>query len=345
MPADKIIYLDNNPLETRQVKAALLEANALPIDGMCIKARYPDPVLGTVSIGVHMWHDYIIPFDDLRPAFQDMYEVTTRSNHLLNNLLQVQLVPGDVDWYAPEIYMVVENFRTAAKFCYESGMRGIFLDVEQYAPSTIFQASVRPDFGTYTFDEYKAQTKEIAKAIMAAMVEQYPAIVVFLTFGYEQLYYNPIPNDATNRYALLPAFLDGLYNVLPSESGAQLPNGYEDAYNYLNNAQYLFSYGQCHFGNSLLSTEAGKVIGTTKFSPGKMLDFNGTWDTSNFALNYYQPATWESSLTYALNNADEWIWLYMQTPKMLPIENFPREYMEAIWNARVAAGLPSWQVT
>jgi hypothetical protein len=62
------------------------------------------------------------------------------------------------------------------------------------------------------------------------------------------------------------------------------------------------------------------------------------WDTNDFSKNYFPPEAFETSVRKALEAADEYVWIYTETPRWWSKEGapvkLPTAYDAAVRRAR-----------
>ena len=87
-----------------------------------------------------------------------------------------------------------------------------------------------------------------------------------------------------------------------------------------------------------------KYRAVTSFAFGIWLDHdwrNRGWDTEDPTKNFYTPDAFEASVHSALQVADEYVWIYSETPRWWSKEGkpvkLPAAYAEALFRARAAA--------
>jgi hypothetical protein len=151
---------------------------------------------------------------------------------------------GGVDWYDDAGWaQVVDHWRTAAWFARRSGLRGIVFDPEHYPKSAAqFEYASQRQHGEHGFSDYCAKARERGAEVMKALAEEYPDIVVFCLFLNSQhraaaTTDHPDQLLAPDAYGLLPAFVDGWMDAIPS--GVRVIDGCEAAYRYNSGIEYL----------------------------------------------------------------------------------------------------------
>src|SRR5437899_7238483 len=129
--------------------------------------------------------------------------------------------------------------------------------------------------------------------------------------------------------------MDGLLEGAKGKS--LLVDGYELAYSYNESAQFEKAYA------SMRTNLLGIVYDPKKYQQyfsagfGLWMDNNWRkhgWNTNSFSTNFFTPAAFEASLTKALQRADEYVWIYTESPhwwsKSGGPTKLPPEYDEAV---------------
>jgi hypothetical protein len=66
---------------------------------------------------------------------------------------------------------------------------------------------------------------------------------------------------------------------------------------------------------------------------------NKAWDEKDFAKNHFTPEAFETSVKLALERADEYVWIYTETPKWWTAsgvaDKLPKAYEDALRRAAV----------
>lgn len=115
-----------------------------------------------------------------------------------------------IDFYDDDAWnnYILPNAQTAAAITKKAGLKGIFIDVENYGQlpalfSSTIQKSLSPANASRTLAEYQAKVKERGQQFIAALNKEYPDITVIFTITL-------VPKDPLKKYDLLPEFIDGV---------------------------------------------------------------------------------------------------------------------------------------
>jgi hypothetical protein len=282
---------------------------------------------------------------ELRPALDELRATAFR--RFTHNFLRFNTVPGGVDWF-DDFSAILNNARLAAAVARAGRARGVLFDVEQYV-APLFDYRRQRDAGTKAWADYAAQAHRRGREVMEALQEGYPDLVVFLTFGYSVPWLGTRGGSlplAETDYGLLAPFLDGM--VEGARGGTRLVEGYEPAYFHNKSTDY-FPAARAGVTTELLPIVANpqKYLRLISVGFGLWMDFESPprpWDGVDGRRNFYTPEEFERSLTGALRVADEYVWIYTQTPRWWTPDGvpaaLPEGYVQGIRRARQALGMP-----
>ncbi len=179
---------------------------------------------------------------------------------------------------------------------------------------------------------------------MLAFQEGFPDLTVFLTFGHSLVWKQsdggkkPI---ADCEDGLLVPFLDGMIEA--SNGKTRLVDGHEMSYGYRDSAAFTRAY------NAIKRDAVGFGLGSRGLSQrvsagfGLWLDYdwpkNG-WNTTEVEKNHFSPSRFETSLRAAIEQSDEYVWIYTEKPRWWSERGeaiaLPREYVDAVRRVRTA---------
>jgi hypothetical protein len=181
---------------------------------------------------------------------------------------------------------------------------------------------------------------------MHAFQQGSPGLTLLVTFGYELPWLESAEGTrplAECRSGLLAPFLDGL---VEGSGAGRVVDGYELSYGLRETAAFSAVYAAMH--GRILPAMAGAGVHRQPLSLGfgLWLDYDWRrrgWSAASPAQNYFSPEALERSLVAALQQTDEYVWLYSENPLWWTPEGGPRglpnAYIEAVRRARLRAGL------
>ena len=275
---------------------------------------------------------------ELRPALDDLKATSFR--RFTHNFLRFNTAPADLDWF-DDHSAILDNCRRAARVACEGHCAGILFDDEEYQARLFTFASQR-DARTRSWGEYAAQARRRGREVMEAFQEEFPGLTILLTFGHS------LPRTRSGGgktplaecdYGLLAPFLDGMIDAARGES--RLVDGFELSYGY--NEQAKFAAGYRLMKQSVLPIVADpeRYARVVSAGFGLWMDYDWTkkgWDTADPSRNYFAPEAFESSLRWALERSDQYVWIYTETPRWWSTEGkpvrLPPRYDEAVRRAR-----------
>jgi hypothetical protein len=262
------------------------------------------------------------------------------------NLLPVEFTLTTVrDENDAEFATVLENMAAAAQAARELGARGLFFDTQTYGT----QVFSFPDAARgRQFEEAQASMEKRGKQVMNAMLSSFPELVVVLTIGYAEVWRSVCIDGnslQTERYGLLPAFLDGMKSVLPAARQNQLVDGFLPSYSVRSGDAFTYLRSAIRFDEQALRAGNPATITTYRFPLDSAPDMLNTWstpspwrcdtavrtqlerslpvgfglivdlgtepfDTVNFAKNFHSPETFSDVVQSALKAADDTVWIY-----------------------------------
>ncbi len=227
---------------------------------------------------------------------------------------------------------ITQNAGVVARIARRSGLKGLFLDPEQYNETKFLSCEYmwrRDGFGsnpgcTSTLNPrvpgaYLPLLQRRGREFMTSVLKEYPDITIMTTMGHSAARYNGAP------YNLYAGFLDGMLQAIRDAKGAkailhdgmemyghrtkfdspgcQEVKGFECLYNdgmiygkYFSNEQTL--YEKLVKGGLAVWIDMGRVWGT---SP---IDYSG---------NYYKPDELQLAVTSALEVANGYVWIYSES--------------------------------
>jgi hypothetical protein len=277
---------------------------------------------------------------ELQPAVDDLR--ATRFRRFTHNFLRFNTTPGDVDWF-DDFSAILNNARLAARVAHEGKCRGLLFDIEQYN-TPLFDYRRQRDSSAQSWNAYAAQVRRRGEEVMTAFQQGFPGLTVFLTFGYSLPWSE---SDAGKKplaechYGLLAPFLDGM--VAAARGRSRLVDGCELSYGFKDTAHFESMYRTMKEGLLPIVAEPEKYHRVFSAGFGIWLDEDWRrkgWNVEDVTKNYYTPVEFEASVRRALEIADDYVWIYTETPRWWSPsgnpEKLPAAYEEALRRARPA---------
>ena len=293
----------------------LAQLEATPFDG-CVYHLFYDAGAGRPPgrFTWEAWGKRSFTEAEVDSGLRDL--MATRFRRFRWNFLRMNVTPGDLDWF-DDHRAVISNARLAASVARRGRSAGVMLDTEPYEHE-IFRYASQRDTATRSFEEYADQARRRGAELMRAFEEGYPGLTVFLTLGASCPYLYEAGGETreSGRYGLLTAFVDGMISA--ASDSARIVDGNEPAYPVRDPAR-LDSYMQAMTYDVLPrlsdSTRYRRVVSR---SFGIWLDHDWrhrVWDTRDPTKSYRPPAELRAVVRRALELADDYVWIYSETPR------------------------------
>lgn len=269
------------------------------------------------------------PLDDLRAA---------KLTHCKHNFLRFNTTPAKLDWFDDHA-AILHNAELAARFAVEAGCPGLLFDIEQY-DGPLFDFRKQRD-SSKSWDQYAGQVRRRGREVITAFQRGYPGLTVFLTFGYSLPWFQcggKVEKLADARYGLLAPFMDGL--VEGAEGNTKLVDGHELSYGYKEPKQFADAYQTMRQRLLPIVADTNKYLRVISCGFGLWMDQNwrkNGWNTEDFSTNYFKPDVFGTAVRAALDTADEYVWIYTESPRWWSKEGgsvkLPKPYEAAVREA------------
>ena len=229
--------------------------------------------------------------------------------------------------------IVLENTALAARCAKECGAMGLLLDSEMYhcyngsiAP---FRYSGHPQL---TFEDYKRYARERGKQMMAAINSEMPNAKLLITFATSSACRSPKNPKSPLTYnimALMPAFVDGLMDSATEDN--EIIDCFENAYGYKSRVEFARARNLIKKKAAELSADPERYSRLIKVGYGIFVH-GGAGENSlseDVSKNTLTPAQLYTTLQYAAQYSDGYVWLYS-----LPWMKMPPAYLQVISDFR-----------
>jgi hypothetical protein len=339
-PQKRLIEFGWDEPDTAFMRAHIAEMERTPFDGCVYHASFTQGE-GRASLAWYAWGRRAFTAAELEASRRDLR--ATRFRRFRYNFLRLNVTPADLDWF-DDYGAVLANARLAARLAREGRSRGILLDTEAYQSQLFWYARQR-GAATRSWDEYAGQARRRGREVMEALQDGYPGLTVLLTFGYSLPWMESTSGKkplSACSYGLLAPFLDGM--VRGARGGTRIVDGYELSYGYRDPPQ--FAAARRTMKEELLPMVADRAAYARVVSAGFGLwvDYNwrvNGWRPDHPEANYFTPPALEQSVRAAAAAADEYVWIYTETPHWWTAaggpKDLPPDYVAALRRARGAA--------
>jgi hypothetical protein len=319
----------------------LAEMEGTPFDGCVFHLNWEGPGGARGNFTWECWGRRQFTAAELEGAIADLQAVS--ASRFRSNFLRFNTTPADLDWF-DDHGAVLANARLAADVARRGRCAGILFDIEQYN-GQLFDYRRQRHGGEKSWEEYAARVRARGREVIAAFQEGFPDLTVFLTFGYSLPWVQSERGKkplAECSYGLLAPFLDGL--VDGARGGTQVVDGHELAYGYKTPERFAPAYRMMREEATAIAADRDKYARVFSFSFGIWLDGNwrqAGWDTEDFSKNFHTPEAFEAVAREALRTADDYVWIYSETPRWWSEEGkpvkLPAAYVEALRRAMAGA--------
>jgi hypothetical protein len=277
---------------------------------------------------------------EIQTALDDLRSLPgTRFRH---HFLRFNVTPADLDWF-DDHSAIVENARLAAGLARTGGCAGILLDTEQYE-GKLFDFRQTSKNTERSWAEYAVQARTRGREVMNALQEGYPSLTVFLTFGYSLLWKQSESGKkplADCPYGLLVPFLDGMIEAARDKT--KLVDGHELSYGYREASAFIAGHEAIAKQSLRLAGDQERYRRVLSAGFGLWLDYDWRkrgWNRTGLDRNYFSPGRLEASLRAAIEQSDEYVWIYTEKPRWWSEKggavDLPEAYVDTVRRVRQA---------
>jgi hypothetical protein len=267
--------------------------------------------------------------EEFRDAIADLK--ASRWHRFTDNFLPIALSAAqsasDLHWFDDERWRIVaQNFGVVAHIAAAGGLKGLILDPEDYNYALFRYADQRRQ-ADRPFADYVGVARQRGRQVMEAIAAHLPDAVLFSLYAYTL----PLRDKERGKsledtaYSLLPAFYDGLLEVMPAR--ASLVDGYESAYAFKERQQFVDAYRRIRQDAVRLSAVPDLYHNKVRAGFGLWLDYRRQHD-------YFTPAEFRQAVSTALAISDGYVWIYSQGLSFFPLGGVDPSYIDAIGEAR-----------
>lgn len=338
-PAKKVIEFGWDEPTTAYMKQHIAEMEKRPFDGCVFHINYTMPDgTNTGRFMNECWGKRAFTDAELAASAAELR--STPLKRFTHNFLRFNVLPGDVDWF-DDFSPILNNARQSARIAREGKAAGVLFDIEMYA-AQLFNYAEQRDAKTKSFEQYAKQSRRRGREVMEAFQKGFPDLHVLLTFGHSL----PLAQTREGKqlsevsYGLLAPFLDGMYEA--AKGKAKIIDGFEISYGYKDPTQFDEARATVHGEpiRAVMGVDPKTYERFVSLGFGLWMDYDWRkygWDTKDFAKNHFTPEQFRQSAEKALATADEYVWIYTETPRWWgedgkPVK-LPEEYERALREA------------
>ena len=295
--------------------ASAEDLDKTPADGVVIYIQ-KNPAVGRSFTAAEIMNEPLWKDEHLSDLVEPMKRMA-KHRSMRHSFIKSFRAPKDrrLDWRDEKAWAVVaNNVAAVARLAKKVGFPGIQMDIEDYSKKRQFwRVETDPQF-----DELNVHVRARGRQVGRAIFEAYPEITIFSYFGLSELFFGQLERDvvalARTKRDLLPAFLNGLLDVMPPK--ARFQEGTENAYRY-DYAKRDFLTAKTRNSNWYLPLIApeNRVKYLTQVITGFGIYMDMYVNSEN--ATWYFPPVDGSRLEYlrrnieqALSGTDEYVWLW-----------------------------------
>jgi hypothetical protein len=336
----KLIEFGWDEPDTSFLRTHQSEIERTPFDGCVFHALARDGNAHVENLAWLGWGRKKFTREQFQQARDDLKAIATaRQRH---NFLRFNVTPADLDWF-DDYTSVVNNARLAAEIARSGGCDGIMLDTEPYQ-GKLFQFRNQRDAARRSWADYAAEARRRGREVMSAFQDGFPDLTILLTFGHSLVW----RQSKQGRIALaecddglLVPFLDGMIEA--SRGKARLVDGHEMSYGYRGADQFVKAHETIRRNAAGLAADPNGYVRAVSAGFGIWLDYdwrkNG-WSSEALEKNYFSPQRFEISLRAAVEQSDEYVWIYTEKPHWWSeqggAQELPPPYVEVVRQVRAA---------
>ena len=316
------------------IRAHIREMEKRPFDGLIFRLRGGMRVLQPTP-----WAEdaFKADFDDCKAISWDKFT---------DNFV-IMLAASEQDWFNDEHWAAIEhNVRLMAKGAKLARCKGVCFDQEPYGfnPWSYSKAAHKD---AKSFAEYEAKVRERGAQFIRAVEGELPGATIMTFFQLSYFSQLTVPMDpqeraaklATQHYAFLPAFLNGMLDAASPD--VRIVDGNERAYYYTNSESYFRNYQTVAQRGLLLVDPKHRETYRRQVQVGNALYIDQYFGlrTRRKVLGHYltpeeRPKWFEHNVYWALYSADRYVWCYSERMHWFRNQNIPPGCEDAIRSAR-----------
>lgn len=339
----------NNP-DTAYVRDHWQEMEQSPVQGVAVKIpiSYNKPTSGDGStgnlLGWNVFGDQQLDIKKFQQSIADLQTAHWRNFELFIPLAIASYGQDkNFNWFDDKRWNIIENnWRVMLQIAKSSGIHNIIFDTEiydyaQYGAELFSYQEQKVERVDKPFDVYQKQARQRGQSLMRIAAQEYPDITIFAPF-----IYTPALTGGNSlserRYALLPAFMDGMLET--SAPQTIWVDSWEYSYGYKERSEYLEAYHDILNGQLSLCAVPDIFRAKVRVAFNLFIDntyHHAAWNETDYQSNYFSPISFQQSLEQALEVSDKYVFIYSQKPGFFPEQQLPIAYKEAIKNALAKA--------
>jgi hypothetical protein len=243
---------------------------------------------------------------------------STSFANVTDNLLPVILASGHsegIGWFDDNRWnTALANLDVLAQIMAATGIKNIVMDPEHYG-YLMFNYATQSVAYPASREDYYWRVRGIGQLVAYTIQQRVGPFNILSLYGYT------LP-ASSGEYDLLPAFFDGILDVLALQPGSTFTDGYEGAYGYKQFNQFVSAVDDIH-GAARLSGNPEAYATLVNVGFGLWADYRGN-------TAYFTPAQFGAAAFYAKILASRFVWIYSQGMGMLQDDTLNEPYLQAL---------------
>jgi hypothetical protein len=316
-----LVYYGWDIKDTSYLRAHWQEIDATsPFDGMGIKVAI-DPATwasGNNStanqLGWRLFSKDKLRIEQFSAQIGDLQ--STAFTNVADNLLPVILSSGyneGIDWFDDNRWnTALANLDVLGQIMAATGIKNIVMDPEHYN-YRMFSYDTQSAIYPASRGDYYGRVRVIGRQAAYTIQQRVGPFNILSLYGYT------LP-ARSSEYDLLPAFFDGILDVLTPPS--TFTDGYEYAYGYKTFDQFLNAVDDIHSAIAL-SGNPDAYATLVKVGFGLWVDNRGNSD-------YFTPTQFGMAALYAKLLASRFVWIYSERMGMLQDDTVNAPHLQAL---------------
>ena len=258
-----------------------------------------------------------LDWSDIEPWVPVLRELSSHRSMHESFMKSICAPTNRLDWTDDAAWSrVTETMRLLARFAREGGLRGLWVDDEDYHRQRQYYWRA----GDPQYDRLCGIARRRGQEVFSAIFAEYPDATVFffrfLSRVHAYFNYDDLHSACRARGDLWPSFINGMLDVLPPS--ARIVDGYEYGYRFSaenGKGDYYFGHAlqKSRFANLASATNRSKYRAQVLSAPAIYMDKYINPETSRWyapPLNGSRPARFSADVAQATHVADEYVWLW-----------------------------------
>jgi hypothetical protein len=243
---------------------------------------------------------------------------STAFTNVTDNLLPVILSSGyneGLGWFDDNRWnTALANLDVLAQIMAATGIKNIVMDPEHYN-YRMFSYATQDAARPASREDYYGQVRAIGQRVAYTIQYRVGPFNILSLYGYTLA-------AKSSEYDLLPAFFDGILDVLARQPGSTFTDGYESAYGYKKFDQFAKAVDDIQGAKQVSGNPDGYAT-LVKVGFGLWVDY-----LDNTA--YFTPQEFGMAAFYAKLLASRFVWIYSQRMGMLQDDTVNAPYLQGL---------------